>query len=214
MPTRTLALAGIVGPVAFAVAAVAAGAVNGTAYSPVHSFVSELAAVGSDARVLMTIGFFVLGLSLLVFAYAVGRAWRGAVLLALVIALSGAGTLMAGTFSCDQGCPTSGDRSTHQQLHDTSSVITFSAWIVAPFLAAGTRRRTRYGRASIVLGVLALGGGLVMATYATDRQPDDPVGLLQRSLLAVVGVWFVVTALELRRTTTHARDAGERFPIL
>ena len=197
---RTQALAGIVGPVAFALAAVVSGVVDGAGYSPVHQFVSELAAVGSEARVLMTIGFVTLGVSLLVFANAVRVVWRGALLLALVVALSGAGTLMAGTFSCDRGCPSTGDRSTHQQLHDTSSLITFSAWIVAPFVAAWTRRRTRYGAASAVLGVIGLGGGLVMGSYASDRVASDPVGLLQRLLLLVVGVWFVVTALEVRRT--------------
>jgi hypothetical membrane protein len=195
---RSLAWAGVVGPVAFAIAAIVGGLVNGTGYSPVHQFVSELAAVGSPARVLMTIGFLALGLSLVVFAWSVRRLWRGAAVLAVVIALSGAGTLMAGTFSCDAGCPTHGGRSTHQQLHDLSSVLTFSTWIVAPFVAGWPRRRTRYGRLSLALGVLALAGGFVVASFG-DRQPTDPVGLWQRVLLAVVGLWFVLTALQVRR---------------
>jgi hypothetical membrane protein len=194
---RQLALAGIVGPAVFAAAAVI-GAPFDDGYSHVHSFVSELAAEGSSARVLMTIGFFAMGLCLLVFAWSVRALRPAAGALALVIALSGGGTLMAGTFSCDEGCPAKGHMSTHQELHNVSSVITFSSWIVAPLLAGWQLRGTRLARVSIVLGLFELAMALYLQSFS-DRQPDDPVGLLQRVILLAVGVWFVLTALELRR---------------
>lgn len=196
---RQLALAGIVGPAAFAAATIV-GAPFNDGYSHRNSFISELAAEGSSARVLMTIGFFALGLCALIFAWSVRVLRPAAGVLALVIALSGAGTLMAGTFSCDEGCPAKGQMSTHQELHNVSSIITFSAWIIAPLLAAWQLRGTRFARISMVLGVVELAIALSLQSFS-DRQPDDPVGLLQRAILLAVGAWFVLTALEVRRAT-------------
>lgn len=200
---RQLALAGIVGPVAFGVAAiVGAPVVDG--YSHQHQFISELAAQGASSRVLMTIGFLTLGVCLLVFAWAVRALRPAAAALAIVIALSGAGTLMAGTFSCDEGCPAKGHMTTHQQLHNVSSVITFSSWIIAPLLAGWQlRSNKRLARLSIVFGLVELAIGLGLSSFS-DRQLDDPVGTLQRALLLVVGAWFVLLALDLRRAPEPA----------
>jgi hypothetical membrane protein len=206
---RRLALAGIVGPAAFAAAAIIGAQVN-DGYSQMHSFISELAAEGSQARVLMTIGFFALGLCVVVFAWSVRVLRPAAAALALVIAFSGAGVLMAGTFSCDEGCPAQGVTSTHQDLHNVSSIITFSSWIIAPLLAGWQLRNTdsRLARLSIAFGVVELAVALWLQTYSTDRQPDDPVGLLQRVILLVIFTWLVVTALELRRGWIAQRDTA------
>ncbi|MEY2421027.1 MAG: hypothetical protein QOI95_1094 [Acidimicrobiaceae bacterium] len=193
---RHLALAGVVGPVVFGLAAVI-GATRVPGYSHVHNFVSELAAEGSEARVPMTIGFLGFGACILVFAWALRRLRPSAAALVAVVALSGIGTLMAGTFSCDEGCPTKGDISTHQQLHNVASVITFSAWIIAPLVAARQLRGSRFARVSLLLGLVELAFGLVLGSM-NDHQPDDPVGLLQRIVLVSVAVWFVLLALELR----------------
>jgi hypothetical membrane protein len=202
-----MALAGIVGPVVFAAAAVI-GAPFDDGYSHVHSFVSELAAEGSSARVLMTVGFFALGLCLVVFAWSVRVLRPAAGALALVIALGGAGTLTAGTFSCDEGCPAKGHMSTHQELHNASSVITFSSWIVAPLLAGWQLRyNKKLARLSIAIGLFELAVGIGLSSFS-DRQPDDPVGLLQRVLLLAVGVWFVLMARDLRRTRVITNGFG------
>jgi hypothetical membrane protein len=193
---RQLALAGIVGPVVFALAALI-GATRPKGYSHVYNFVSELAAVGSPARVLMTIGFIAFGLCILLFAWSLRVLRPSAVALVAVVALSGIGTLTAGTFSCDPACPTKGSMSTHQQLHNASSVVTFSAWIIAPFVAARQLRGSRFARLFLILGGIELAFGLILGSMS-DHQPDDPVGLLQRVVLVAVGVWFTLLALELR----------------
>jgi hypothetical membrane protein len=204
MRARQLALAGIVGPVAFGVAAII-GAPIVDGYSHQHQFISELAAEGSSARVLMTIGFLTLGVCLLVFAWAVRALRPTLAALAIVIALSGAGTLMAGTFSCDEGCPAKGHMTTHQQLHNVSSVVTFSSWIIAPLLAGWQLRGTRLARLSIVFGLVELAIGVWLSSYS-DRRPDDPVGTLQRALLLVVGVWLVLLAFEVRHRARAAHS--------
>ena len=182
---------------AFAAAAIIGGLLE-DGYSPVHDFISELAATGSGVRVLMTIGFITFGVSILVFAVALRQLRPAAAVLALVVALSGVGTLMAGTFSCDKGCPAKGEMTTHQQLHNVSSIVTFSAWIIAPFVAAWQLRGSRFARVSLALGAVALAVGLLLGSNA-DAGPDDPVGLSQRIVLLAVGAWFVLLTLELRR---------------
>lgn len=202
---RVLALAGVVGPAAFTLAALVSAPME-SGYSHVHQFVSELAAEGSGGRVVMTIGFLTLGVSMLVFAWSF-RVLRPALsAVALIIALSGAGTLMAGTFSCDRGCPATGDNSTHQDLHNVSSVLTFSSWIIAPLFVGVQLRRTRYGKASLALAGVALVASLVLLSFK-NRMPDDPVGLLQRIVLVTLFSWFVVTTLELRRVTPEPARA-------
>lgn len=194
---RQAAVAGIVGPLVFALAAVV-GATRVHGYSHIHRFVSELAAVGSDARALMTIGFLTFGVCIVAFAWSLRVLRPAATVLVVVVALSGVGTLTAGTFSCDPGCPAKGQMSTHQQLHNASSVVTFSAWITAPFIAARQLRGSRFARRSLAIGVVALVFGIALGSM-TDHTPDDPVGLLQRIVLVAVGVWFALLALEVRR---------------
>ena len=87
MQARRLALAGIVGPAAFAIAAVI-GATQEPGYSHVHNFVSELAAKGSDARVLMTIGFLAFGVGILAFAWSLRVLRPAAAVLVVFVALS------------------------------------------------------------------------------------------------------------------------------
>jgi hypothetical membrane protein len=203
---RRLALAGVVGPAVYAVAAVV-GATQVKGYSHIHDFVSALAAEGSDARVLMTVGFLALGVCILAFAWSLRVLRPAAGALVVVVALSGLGTLMAGTFSCDEGCPTKGDISTHQQLHNMSAVITFSAWAFTPFVAAWQLRGSRFARVSLVLGVAVLAVELVLGSMS-DPQPDDPVGLLQRIVLVAVGLWFALLALDLRGASLPATDGS------
>ncbi len=208
---RRWALAGIVGPAAFWVAIVIgawleADYLGAAAYRPdlrdgyshVYSFVSELAAEGSGVRLLMTAGFLTFGIATLVFARSMRALWPTRSVLAVAVLVSGIGLLGAGVFSCDEGCPANGDVTLHQELHNAASVVTFPAWMACAAIAAWQLRSTRYGRVSLALAVVQVGTGLVLGAWS-DRARDDPVGLLQRINLAAVAIWFVVTALELRK---------------
>jgi hypothetical protein len=208
---RRAALAGIVGPAIWVTTIVVAAWLEAdrlegvparaglrTGYSHVYSFVSELAAVGSDGRVVMVAGFLGFGVCSLVLAGALHRLWPTATALAVAVAVTGAGLLGAGSFTCDAGCPTEGHLSLAQAVHNTTSVVTFPAWMACAAIAAWQLRGSRYGRWSLLLAVVEVGTGLVLGTWR-DRQADDPVGLFQRVNLAAVCAWMVLTALELRR---------------
>jgi hypothetical protein len=209
---RTAALAGVIGPAAFWVAIVIGAWLQAerlddlaarpglrAGYSHVYSFVSELAAVDSGGRVVMWLGFVTFGVCSLVVAGALRRLWPTATALCIAVAVSGAGLLGAGTFSCDPGCPTEGDVRVAQELHDVFSVVTFPAWMACAAIAAWQLRDRLFGRVSLVLAVVQVGTGLVLGTWR-DRAADDPVGVVQRINLAAVAVWFVLLAVELRRT--------------
>ena len=146
------------------------------------------------------VDWIVFGLCILLFAWSLRVLRPAALALVVVVALSGVGTLTAGTFSCDKGCPAKGVTSTHQDLHNGSSIVTFSAWIIAPFVAARQLRGSRFARAWLLLGGVELAFGIALGSMS-DHQPDDPVGLLQRVVLVAVGVWFTLLALELRSTS-------------
>ena len=214
---RQAALAGIAGPALWVGAIVVAALLEADrldgrpagpglrdGYSHVYSFVSELAAVGSDGRVVMVVGFIGFGVCTVVLAGAMRRLWPTATLLTAVVALSGVGLIGAGSFTCDAGCPTEGDLSLAQEVHNITSVVTFPAWMACAAIAAWQLRDRLYGRLSLVLAVVEVGSGLVLGTWR-DREADDPVGLLQRVNLAAVCAWFVLTALEVRRRPAPGR---------
>ncbi|MEJ7584858.1 MAG: DUF998 domain-containing protein [Acidimicrobiales bacterium] len=213
---RRLTWAGVVGPVAFGLAATVGAIFEDSylgndsylpgghgGYSHVYNFVSELAAPGSGVAALMTAGFLLLGASTLVFATSLRILWPAATALTLVIAGSGLTTLLAGTFPCDQGCPADGLRSTSQQLHDGASLATFVLWIAAALVAGWRFRRTRYGWASLALGTVQVVAAVALGTLA-DRHGDDPVGLVQRISLLSVGLWFVLTTIVVRTRSNQA----------
>jgi hypothetical protein len=210
---RKAALGGIVGPVAYWVAILVGAPLEADrlgdlaarpglrpGYSHVYSFVSELAAKGSDAELLMWAGFYLLGAGTVLLALAMRRLWPAATALFVAVLVSGLGTLMAGSFRCDPGCPTKGDLSTSQELHNLSSVLTFPAWMACAAIAAWTFRDRLFGRLSLAVLVVQVGTGLVLGSWASDRGADDPVGIWQRINLAAVAVWFAVAAVEVRRT--------------
>jgi hypothetical protein len=182
---------------AFAGAA-SAGPLVADGYSPVDDFVSELAASGSDARAIMTAGFFAFAVGIVVFAWSLRTIWPALATVALILAASGVGTLLAGTFACDPGCPTTGDRSLAQQLHDGASVLSFASWLTAMALTGWRLRHETYGRASLALATVALGSFLTLGALRAPV-PHGPVGLVQRIMLAAVIVWFMTMSAAVRR---------------
>ncbi len=214
---RRQALGGIAGPALFWVAIVVGAALEADylgndayrpglrgGYSHVYSFVSELAADGSGVQSLMIAGFFAFGIGTLFLVASLRSLWPTATALTMAVFVSAVGILGAGSFPCDVGCPVDGDVSTSQTLHNLFSVVTFPAWMACAAIAAWQLRRTLYGRLSLVLAVVQVGTGLLLGTWR-DREMDDPVGLLQRINLAAVALWFVLTAVELRRQSGRSQ---------
>jgi hypothetical membrane protein len=182
---RWYALGGIVGPIAF-VAAWSSGGLAASHYSPIDDAISHLAEVGAPTRTLMTAGFVVFGIGLLIYAVALRVALRGSSW--VTAAATGLATL--GVAAAPLGRSTSGDT-----VHGIFAGAGYVTLALTPLLAAGPLRRAgRPARANLSLATAALAGISLLATTATEAN-----GLFQRLGLTIVDVWIVATAVELLR---------------
>ena len=179
------ALGGVVGPIAF-VGAWSIGGIVANHYSPVDDAISHLAEIGASTRVLMTSGFVVFGIGVVIYAFALraslpGWSWA-------TVAFSGLATL--GVAAAPLGRSHAGDT-----LHGVFAGAGYVTLACTPLLAAGPLWRAGMrasARASIAIGALA--GVSLAATTATSAD-----GLFQRTGLTIVDVWIVVTAVAMLR---------------
>lgn len=185
-PLRTATLGGVIGPAGFISAWVVGAAVTTAPYSSIDDAISQLAAVGSDTRWLMTAGFVTFGLSLPTFAWALrstlpGRAWIAAT-------ATGLATLVVAATPLDQS-------DVVNRLHGLFAGIGYVTLAATPLLAArpllakGHRRLARFGIAAGVTSAIAL----------TLTTTDLPTGLLQRIGLTAGDAWIIAAALTMRR---------------
>lgn len=173
---RALAIGGLIGPVAF-VGAWATAGMRTHGYSAVSDAISDLAAIGTPTRSLMTTGFVIDGIGLTAFGLAMrttvdGPAWIAAVATG-VATLGVAAAPLGGSL---------GD-GTHAALAGVA-YVSISA---ASLLAAGPfRQRGRRGwaRASVAAGAVS---GL--ALLASTTGPAH--GFWQRLGLTVGDAWIV-----------------------
>jgi hypothetical membrane protein len=194
-PVRTAALGGIIGPAGFVGAWVIGAIATASSYSSIDDAISRLAAVGSDTRWLMTVGFVTFGLALPAHAWALrssigGRAW-------ITATATGLATLAVAAAPLDRSDAL--DR-WHGVFAGIGYVTLAATPLLAasPLLAAGHRRLAGSGIAAGITSALAL--ALTTTTL--------PTGLFQRVGLTVSDAWIVASALTIRRGTTPASRVG------
>jgi len=178
--------AGVVGPAAFVVAWLVAGALT-EGYSATDEAISRLAATGAPRRALMTAGFVCFGVAMVFYAGSLRRRfgdWVG-----IAAATSGGATLGVALFPLDTSTALDG-------AHNVLAALGYVALAATPVLAArplaaGGRRRTAV--ASTVTGLLA--GACLLATVAGPAH-----GLFQRAGLTIVDAWLMATAVWTART--------------
>jgi hypothetical membrane protein len=190
-----LALGGVVGPGAFVVAWVVAGAVTG-GYSPVDGAISDLAAVGASTRVAMTAGFLVFGIGLIAFGVALRSALEGPAWIAAEV--TGACTIAVAATPLGGW---SGDT-----VHAIFAGAGYAAIIALPILASwpfARRGRRDWALASRVIGIVA-----ALCLAATTL--GSAHGLWQRLGLTVADAWIFVTALALVRASGPFTETSGR----
>jgi hypothetical membrane protein len=174
---------GVVGPLAFVGAWAVGGAVT-EGYSPREDAISELAAVGARTRPLMTAGFLLFGAGMVVFSFALRRAFgRPAAVAALA---AGCCTIAVAAVPLDAG---------HDGLHGALAGAGYAALVAVPGSAAWSpgRRLPTTGLAAAATAVVA---GACLVASVVVAGPD---GLLQRLGLTLVDAWLAVIALGLLR---------------
>lgn len=216
MPIRTKpwpALAGIIGPIAFAITFTILGFVR-NGYSPKREHISDLGATGTDLAILQDINFIIAGLLILVLAIGMFRLsefGKGAKTGSGFVAIIGLGLVGSGIFSAD---PRDLQESTSAGgLHDLFGIIAFLSAFIAMFVMSRSLPRDKYWRAlrmpSLVWGIVTFALlVLFIASDPVDNTSSDLVswtGVIQRAFVGVFLLWIVVMALALfKRADTES----------
>lgn len=195
MNAKLSAWCGIVAPLVFMVALVVLSLLTPN-YSQLTSAISELGASGAPFALAWNIaGFILVGFLIVAFAWGLHIALRGqagAILLPLLVGLSGLGWAGLGFFPAAAGFRPS----TQTTLHFVMVSLNFLSFILVAFLFAFRLRSDSYWKRwiafSLVIGILAV------ASFAIPR--TVPAGVSQRIGLAAYFVWlFVVSYASLRK---------------
>lgn len=203
---RRLAVAGIVGPVAWWLLIIVNGAIT-PGYSHVSDFMSTLGAVGAPFAIVQQLNFAVLGGSILALMLGIhswfvdGRRPRAGTAL---LGVFGVGIILAGIFPEH---PTAPDSMTNV-LHNITGIIGFFAGVIAvPLVARRLGADDRWPSyrfeaiATVVIVVVTF--GVFIATTESAI-----VGLTQRLFIGVMTLWVVLQSVRLYRLV-DAADRGE-----
>lgn len=202
---------GVAGPLVFAVAVIAAGALR-PGYSHLDQFMSELGETGGRGAWVMNAGFVVTGLLIAAFGVAladVAPRTRLGIAGAVLVAAFGLGTTAAGLFSCDPGCP---DRhvSWHATLHHLVSLVGFLAAIAGAAVWAARFRQLGAWRAWWPHSAATSGVALVLLGAVIGRGHGPLAGLWQRVFIATLFLWCAAVALHAWRVTASKGLPGAR----
>jgi hypothetical membrane protein len=198
---RTLALAGMVGPVLFTVLVILQGLMV-PAYSHVRLPISALEAWPTGW--IQRLNFWVVGFLNIAFAYALHRgvqpARRGAVGIPLVV-LGGIGIVLAGLFPwvMVDGVPT--ETPAHVVAAITAFAATGVGWLVFSRRMSVDRQWRGLSTYTMATSVVMLVLFIALGFFAIDDgTPLHPwAGLIQRVLCAVWFTLLIVLAVRLRR---------------
>lgn len=200
---RSLSLVVIGGPVLFWVVVVVLGVIT-PGYSTISDHISTLGAVNAPYALVQRANFFVLGGSILAFAYGLDRwaregwrPWLGIVL----IGVFGVGIIGAGVFSDDLANPTS----MTAQLHQLVSSIAFLAALVGMPLTTWEFEQSerwpnyRYRFTSVGLAIILMASLVVFSVSLNTWW----AGLGQRQYILLLTGWIVRHSVTLYHLTQH-----------
>jgi hypothetical membrane protein len=205
--TRQLSLAGIIGPILFTCLVVVQGILQPD-YSHVRLPVSALAAW--PAGWIQVLNFYIFGSLTIAFAVALHGAMQHSTGMAGVglLALSGVGLMLAGTFSWEmvEGVPT------ETPPHVVGAIVSFVG-TGAGYVALSRRMATDAEWRDLTTHTRITGAAIlllfvVLGAFAIDEKaPLHPwAGLLQRVVCVVWFTCMIVLALRVRRIIDERRN--------
>lgn len=196
-----MALGGLLGPILFTITIIICGSWR-VDYSHLHNFISELGATNTSNYQLMNfLGFIPSGIFLCLFGISLliitPKSFKSKIGSALII-IFGIGVMLAGIFSCDQGCPPIG--SLESTVHDRVSAIAFMSAIAGISLLGLTFRKLtsfkNLSTYSILSGIIA---ALFLITMISTFESRVYTGLWQRLLLLTIFIWTSIMGLFLNQ---------------
>ncbi|MFI5843933.1 DUF998 domain-containing protein [Catenuloplanes sp. NPDC051500] len=152
------------------------------AFDPLHDAISDLAAIGTPDRAIMTVALAGTGLAHLITAYGLTEAARAG---RLLIALGGVATIGVAVFPL----PAQGGSA----AHTAAATVAFLALAVWPLLGAGARPALR-PPISIAAGAILLA---LVTWFGVTLQAGGPLGLAERAAAAAQAIWPFVVAVSI-----------------
>ncbi len=194
--------AGILGALLFIVASILGGAqIEG--YSLISQFISESYATGLPNTDYLRYMYIASGVLLALFGFTVSSAMPkstgikiGFFLFAIFY---GFGTVVTGFFPCDIGCnPDPEVASLSQFIHNTVGFLTYTivpfCLLGIGFLAKGLGSMVKFGKISILCGVLSFGFVVLLFGNPTGSF----IGLFQRIIEGSILFWVIFTATTVK----------------
>jgi hypothetical membrane protein len=158
---------------------------------------SELGEAGAPYALVMNAGFMLLGLLMIVFAFALhGGIGEGSKIGPALVAFAGISLVMVAFFPCDPGCI---DISVTGTLHSITATISAIAMVLG-VLAISQRLHNddtlrRYSKYSQATGIVAGIVSLLLFSAAFEKY----MGAIQRISMAVPLLWMEVMTIQLFR---------------
>jgi hypothetical protein len=195
-----LSLGGLAGPILFTLMTIICSSLR-TDYNHINQFISELAATGtSNADLMNYAGFIPSGLMVTAFGVSLLLLLPKSVLGrmgSVLISLFGVGVVLAGSFSCDVGCPPE-NGSIDNLIHNAVSGPAFLSAIIGIFLLSVKFRRLVFWKRIWVYSLIsAIAATVFMILLIISLESPTGKGLWQRLLLATIFLWLAITAVKL-----------------
>jgi len=194
-----LSLGGVISPVLFTTMTLICSSLRPN-YNHINLFISELGATGTPHAHLMNfVGFIPTGLMMALFGISLFHLSKHFIgrIGAFMIILFGVGVVIAGSFSCDPGCPQHGG-SFENSIHDGISGPAFLSATTGILLIGISFRQSAFLKGlwvySLVSALLAY-GFIFLLINSLDTYTYT--GLWQRLLIATIFLWCGVVGLKM-----------------
>lgn len=198
---RLAAWGGVLGPIVFVALVIVGGAIT-DGYSHVTQKISELGATGAQHALLQNLNFALLGISVVGFAWALGRTLGRPLSGPALIGFFGVVVFVHSFLSCDAGC---NGETTAGLLHNVTGLMGFVAAIAGMIVLARRwandpdwRSLVTFTRSAVAVAIAGLAS--FVATQALDIQTF--AGVAQRTFAGALLLWITVTSAHLVRATT------------
>ena len=198
---RFLAFCGVIAPIIFTVVLLILGVLQ-PEYNHIKQYISEFGAVDAPyALIFNTIGFPILGILIIAFAFALNKGinnGKGTKIGPILLVVSGCSFVLVSIFPCDPGCI---PISTVGIIHGYMCLIALLALILAPFFMLHRLVRDdkwhNYHIYSIVIAIIALSVVIV----GKSGFFMESIGLLQRLAYGLSLLWVEIMAIKLLRVS-------------
>ncbi len=168
-------------------------------YSHIQNFISELnASESKHGSVVGFLGFLPVGILTLLFISRLKQelVWSTRVAVGLCfLSFSGIDWLVTATFPCDVGCPSTGDTSLSQTIHNLSGLFTALLAPTGVFLLIKPLKQAQFSKAVIIFSIFSIVSSVISFILFISSSFVDLFGLIQRCNFFIFYMYLSVLSL-------------------